>query len=339
MKTDTFPSKHRTPIALLCAILGGSLGLLATRTSGQSTEPPPTPPTGDVVAAPEAAVPAPEDNYAYFHDQLSPYGQWVDVQGYGPCWYPNQAIAENSDWRPYYDMGHWVNTENGLFWVSDYPWGEIPFHYGRWVKTAEYPWLWVPDYTWGPAWVFWRHDVTGGMVGWAPLPFGAVWVNGGFEFQGRRITDLNFDFGLGENAFVFVSHDHFMDARFVRTPGHTADFEVARDKAHTAYGRSVPRNDFGKDANGRIVNGGAVRGRVEQATGRKVETKNFEERRPAVVSARAEPAARAGEPARVASPVIRQAPAAGKVFRPAAVARPAAPAQQAAKPEERNKRE
>ena len=48
-------------------------------------------------------------------------------------WRPDAAIAANPDWRPYYDMGQWVQTDNGLFWQSDYTWGDIPFHYGRWV--------------------------------------------------------------------------------------------------------------------------------------------------------------------------------------------------------------
>src|SRR5690606_30432372 len=69
--------------------------------------------------------------------------------------------------RPYYTNGHWVMTEYGNTWVSDYPWGWAAFHYGRWVYSNFYGWLWIPDSQWGPAWVVWRQG--GGYYGWAPM--------------------------------------------------------------------------------------------------------------------------------------------------------------------------
>jgi hypothetical protein len=232
---------------------------------------------------PAAAAPAqPEINFAYFHDQLAPYGQWVEVPGYGTCWYPAQVIAANPDWRPYYDMGHWTYTENGWFWASDYNWGDIPFHYGRWVMNAQYRWLWVPDYTWGPAWVAWRHAETDGCIGWAPLPFGAVWVDGGWRFHGRAVVDLGFDFGLGEDAFVFVTNDHFRDEGFFRLRGRPNVFDIRRDRVHEFFGRSVMRNDFRRDEHGRLINEGLGRERIEQLTGHRVETEPFEVRNPKV---------------------------------------------------------
>jgi hypothetical protein len=287
------------------------------------TEPPPAPPAE---AAPAPA--SPEVNFNYFHDQLAPYGQWVDVPGYGACWYPTQVIAANPDWRPYYDMGHWVNTDNGLFWASDYNWGDIPFHYGRWIKTPEYPWLWVPDYTWGPAWVAWRHAEADGYIGWAPLPFGAVWVDGGFRFHDRLITEVGFDFGLGEDYFAFVANDHFLDDRFFRLRGRYAAFEVRRDRIHEFYGRSVFRNEFRRDEHGRFVNGGIGRDRIERATGRRLETARFEERHPAVRQEKPEMGGRPGEQGHPAGGAAQKAPAVNKVFRPPA----AAPAKAAAAP-------
>src|ERR1017187_2530267 len=228
--------------ALVFLSLNLSSGLYADDAGAPPPPPPPLPAASvtlgvpgvavTVGTAPIAAPAQPEINFAYFHDQLAPYGQWVEVPGYGACWYPANEIASNPDWRPYYDMGHWANTENGMFWVSDYEWGDIPFHYGRWIKTAEYPWLWVPDYTWGPAWVAWRQADAEGMIGWAPLPFGAVFVDGGWRFHDRLITDVGFDFGLGEDYFVFIGHDHFMDGRFFRLRGHYMPFEVRRDRIH-----------------------------------------------------------------------------------------------------------
>jgi hypothetical protein len=243
----------------------------------ESAPPPPAP-----VVAP---VPAPAMNFTYFHDQLAPFGTWVEVPGYGTCWYPQSVIAQNPDWRPYYDSGRWVQTENGLFWQSDYNWGDIPFHYGRWIRDPRYGWLWVPDYTWGPAWVCWRQAEADGYIGWAPLPYGAVWVDGGWRIHNRAVVDVGFDFGLGEDFFVFVSYDHFHEEFPHRLRGHYGEyvFHVPRERVHEFYGRAVVRNDFRSDEHGRFVNGGIGRERLEriaQATHHPMEQAHFEERHP-----------------------------------------------------------
>ena len=97
-----------------------------------------------------------------FYSDLSPYGRWVDYPEYGRVWVNNEQ-----GFRPYYSNGHWVYTDYGWTWVSDYPWGWAPFHYGRWVLLSGYGWAWVPGYEWAPAWVSW----SGGSdyYGWAPL--------------------------------------------------------------------------------------------------------------------------------------------------------------------------
>lgn len=170
----------------------------------------PTPPVATVPPAAPIAQPAvataPGVNYDSFHDQLAPYGTWVQVAGYGWCWRPNVAAFDGS-WHPYGEGGHWIYTENGWYWDSEYPWGNIAFHYGRWYRDGI-GWLWVPGYDWAPAWVAWRH--CDGYVGWAPLPPAAVFRAGvGLEFGGRVGVDL--DFGLPMGAFVFVGYDHFWD--------------------------------------------------------------------------------------------------------------------------------
>ena len=221
---------------------------------------------------------AQEVNFDYFHDQLAPFGTWVEVPGYGQCWSPSQAIAANPDWRPYYDFGQWVYTDNGWFWQSDYTWGDIPFHYGNWIRDPGYGWLWVPSYTWGPSWVFWRQAEADGCIGWAPLPPGAVFVDGGWMFHGARVG-VDFDFGLGADFFVFVGYDHFHDG-FFRMRGHEYGFNVPRERVRAFYGRTVLRNEFRRDEHGRLVNDGIGRDRIEHLTNHKEEVAHFEERTP-----------------------------------------------------------
>ncbi|HWY29585.1 MAG TPA: DUF6600 domain-containing protein, partial [Candidatus Acidoferrum sp.] len=96
------------------------------------------PPPMDASATTQGSAPTPgavaetPPSMDYFQAQLAPYGNWVNVAGYGQCWQP----AINPGWRPYYDGGHWVYTDSGWYWQSDYPWGDIPFHYGRWIFTT-----------------------------------------------------------------------------------------------------------------------------------------------------------------------------------------------------------
>jgi hypothetical protein len=120
----------------------------------------------------EAAVDSYDDGYdpqAYsqFQDELAPYGDWVDDSSYGRVWVPASTLV-GSDFTPYYSGGHWLLTEFGWTWVSDWSWGWAPFHYGRWVIVSGFGWCWVPGTMWGPAWVTWRSG--GGWVGWAALP-------------------------------------------------------------------------------------------------------------------------------------------------------------------------
>ena len=157
--------------------------------------------------APEIAAPA-EDAYPYFNDALSPYGNWVQVEGYGTCWQPT-VVRGNPDWRPYVDNGYWVYTDCGRYWVSDYSWGWAPFHYGRWFQHNRFGWCWAPDRIWGPSWVSWRYTDT--YCGWAPLPPGAWYSPGsGLTYYGNSIS-IGFTFGLAPSCYSFVSFNHFCD--------------------------------------------------------------------------------------------------------------------------------
>ncbi len=154
-----------------------------------------------------APLPGSEVTLPYFQSQLSPYGSWTDIPGYGLCWIPS-VQATTPDWRPYFTGGHWEYTEQGWFWRSDYPWGEYAFHYGRWFRDPRFGWAWVPGYHWGPGWVCWRNAEDAGFCGWAPLPPGARFEVGvGLVWNGRVAVDA--DFGLGYDAFVFIPFNHF----------------------------------------------------------------------------------------------------------------------------------
>jgi hypothetical protein len=195
-------------------------------------------PAPTAVAAPPPAAPTPTMDA--FQAQLSPYGSWIQVPGYGLCWQPAAAIS-NPAWRPYLDSGHWTYTDEGWSWQSDYPWGNIAFHYGRWFRHDGI-WTWVPGYDWAPAWVSWRE--ADGYSCWAPLPPAAVYRPGiGLYFNGSLALDV--DFGLGPDDFTFVPYDHFWDYNL-------RPFFVPRDRAFVFFHRSHIMNGYRMD-HGRFV--------------------------------------------------------------------------------------
>lgn len=135
----------------------------------------------------------------FFYNNLSG-GSWVEVGNYGYCWQPDIAVNDSS-WRPYAD-GYWAYTDEGWTWVSYEDFGWATYHYGRWVRLADYGWVWRPGYEWGPAWVSWRFG--GGYAGWAPLPPETELV-----YESRPLTghlDVEFDIGPGYYNFVDVRY-------------------------------------------------------------------------------------------------------------------------------------
>ena len=64
-------------------------------------------------------------SFQVFYDQLSPFGEWVNYSNYGYVWIPDAG----PDFEPYSTDGHWIFTEYGWTWMSDYSWGWAPFHY------------------------------------------------------------------------------------------------------------------------------------------------------------------------------------------------------------------
>ena len=168
----------------------------------------PEPPAGMVAqTAPQPQEPA---TTAYFQGALSPYGSWVDVEGYGTCWQPTVTVI-NTAWRPYSDGGRWLYTDCGWYWQSDYAWGGVAFHYGRWFYAPRHGWCWWPNTVWGPSWVTWRSSSA--YCGWAPLPPYACYNAGvGLTYYGNNVS-VSFGFGLGAGCYTFVPWNGFCQSR------------------------------------------------------------------------------------------------------------------------------
>lgn len=180
----------------------------ATEPTNESTQESAAPVVSSTEAQPVPEQPT-EVTINYFNDNLAPYGTWVEVDGYGRCWRPN-VVLYDATWRPYCDRGHWVYTDCGWYWNSDYSWG-ITFHYGRWFNNPRYGWCWWPDTVWAPSWVTWRS--ANEYCGWAPLPPLTVYRPGvGFFYRGKNVS-IGFDFGLSAGCYTFVSANHFCDPR------------------------------------------------------------------------------------------------------------------------------
>ena len=216
--------------------------------------PQPDYPTGTYAATEPAPAPA-EITDDTFYDSLAPYGNWVNVEGYGPCWQPTVVLV-NPYWQPYYDCGHWAYTDCGWYWMSGYSWGWAPFHYGRWFRHDRIGWCWAPDRVWAPSWVCWRY--TSGYCGWAPLPPGAWYRPGlGLTYWGRNVT-TSFGFGLGAASFSFVAWGHFQDP-------HLQHYAMAPQQLNRTFQQSVTVTRISGDRHG-VSNYGLPADRVTAAT-------------------------------------------------------------------------
>lgn len=205
---------------------------------------PPPPPDPVVVqpappASPAVVVIQSDDD---FDQPLSPYGQWVVVDGYGRCWRPAQVEA---NWRPYAN-GHWELTDAGWYWESDEPWAWATYHYGRWEMTGNYGWVWAPQTEWAPAWVSWREG--GGYVGWAPLP-------------PERRGGVSVNVSIAPAAFCFV------DERRMHDPVRPTTVIVNNT---TIINKTVNITKT-KVVNKVVINEGPRSDEVERVTGRKLQ--------------------------------------------------------------------
>ena len=156
------------------------------------------------------AAGAASEDVALFYDDLSQYGQWVEVEQYGPVWQPNQ-VAE--DWRPYTN-GRWVPTDDGNVFESEEPWGWATYHYGNWMPTEANGWVWVPGRTWYPSTVEWRtspesEPVDSSYIGWAPTPPPNYEPPPSYApssyYQGSPVTD-----SLSSPLWIFIKAAQFL---------------------------------------------------------------------------------------------------------------------------------
>lgn len=187
-------------------------------------------------------------SFQTFYDELEPYGRWINHQDYGYVWAPNVGAY----FQPYATNGHWVITEYGNTWVSDYAWGWAPFHYGRWFYDDFDGWVWVPGSEWGPAWVSWRSG--SGYYGWAPL---------GPNMSIQVIRDIPY------NYWVFVP-EIYITSRRVYT------YCVPRPRVVNIYRNSIYINNIYQQ-NRRDYVYGPRREEIERATRSRVAVHNIEE--------------------------------------------------------------
>ncbi len=108
---------------------------------------------------------------------LEAYGSWYEDPEYGTLWTP-YASEVGADFSPYVTSGHWTYDDE-YTWVSDYQWGWLPFHYGRWAYLDTRGWSWIPGRQYSGAWVDWRTGDDGyGYVGWSPMAPSYYWQGG-----------------------------------------------------------------------------------------------------------------------------------------------------------------
>jgi hypothetical protein len=83
--------------------------------------------------------------YGYGASDLSYYGSFYNIPGYGMMWQPYLVGA---GWDPFMN-GAWMWYPGaGYAWVSAYPWGWTPYRYGSWTYLNAYGWFWQPGRTW-----------------------------------------------------------------------------------------------------------------------------------------------------------------------------------------------
>jgi hypothetical protein len=187
-------------------------------------------------------------SFQVFYDQLSPYGEWVDYPRWGYVWIPDAG----SDFVPYSTQGHWILTDYGWTWMSDFVWGWAPFHYGRWDYDNYYGWFWIPDNEWGPAWVSWRRAE--GYYGWAPMEPGiSLTISFGRGYDSRNdhwifVRDRDID-RQDINRYYINRSDHDMIIRRSSVINNT----YVDNSRHTTYVTGPAREDIQK-VTGRRVN-------------------------------------------------------------------------------------
>src|ERR1041385_4671054 len=69
--------------------------------------------------------------FGFFQNRLAPYGRWMYHPVFGEVWRPRPRLV-GADFQPYTN-GYWTYTdEYGWYWVSDDPFDDVVYHFGRW---------------------------------------------------------------------------------------------------------------------------------------------------------------------------------------------------------------
>jgi len=200
-----------------------------------------------------------------FQEKLQPYGRWITHSVYGLVWSPYSTPA---NWRPYTE-GQWVNSSLGWTWVSDMPWGEICFHYGRWFYDNDYGWLWYPDNVWAPAWVVWRYGDD--WVGWAPLPPESIGLDYS-ELDYNYIVVADIEPFIPEFSYCFIERRFFTNTDFRRhIMGRDRNHEILNKTKLFAHHREIQ---------GRVVNNSPVIVQKNNFNARQIRPVNVPERNP-----------------------------------------------------------
>jgi len=203
-------------------------------------------------------------SFQYIHDDLAPYGDWVYSDRWGEVWVPDQV---SDDFQPYDTDGQWVYTDDsGWAWESDYPWGDVAFHYGRWVNDPDDGWIWIPGYVWAPAWVVWRTN--GQYTGWMPMPPDQAFLAGDMESP-ADFDNVSGYYGYGSwyggydpADWVFVPTGHVDDRDFRRYRMPRADVVNIIHNTRNVTNITIVNN--------RVVDRGVDVDQVERASGRRI---------------------------------------------------------------------
>ena len=218
---------------------------------------PSAPPAGPQVPygaspPPGPAAPAQPDNVpetdpraiSEFRSTLDPYGTWVNDDKYGTVWVPNRDVV-GADFAPYVSAGRWALTaDNDWIWQSDYPFGGVVFHYGRWVWVPNTGWAWVAGRRYANAWVTWRVPTDNyGYIGWAPMAPAWGWYGGVaiglWWYPPSAYVFCPTHYAFAYNVHRHIVHDHHM---VHDVAGHTRNYSGAGVQHAAARPSVLPAN-------------------------------------------------------------------------------------------------
>ncbi|HET7541044.1 MAG TPA: DUF6600 domain-containing protein [Polyangiaceae bacterium] len=220
---------------------------------GQQSAPVPQPVAASAPALPGPQPPQSPDNVpetdpraiTEFRPTLDPYGTWVNDARYGTVWVPNRDVV-GADFAPYVSAGHWALTvDNDWIWQSDYPFGGVVFHYGRWVWVPNVGWGWVAGRRYANAWVTWRVPTDDyAYIGWAPMAPAWGWYGGVavslWWYPPSAYVFCPSRYAFSYHVHSYVVHDHHMVHDIA---GHTRNYSGGA--AHAAASpRVLPANSM-----------------------------------------------------------------------------------------------